>query len=142
MAFLDTLKQGITGRTPDEQAQIDAAREEAKATSKQLKEQARKKQLNRTIERIKAEPYTAPIKRKAQAEKLKAGIGSLAKKAYTGISGFGAANMPQPAAKQQPQQSYDPFASFGGSFMSSPSPRGQKKAKKPAKAYDPWQNLR
>lgn len=132
MAFLETLRRGITGFSEEEMQQIEAAKAEAKATTRQLKEQARKRKLEQLTERIKQEPYTAPIKRKEQVEKLKTGFKKVAIGAYQGISSFGMGNAPQQptAAKPQPQPSFDPLAAFG-------PPRKPKRGKKKGD-FNPW----
>lgn len=143
MSFLETLKTGITGYSPEEQAELDAARAEARETARQLKEQARKKRLEQAKERIRQSPYTEPAKRKAFVQKVEAGAKKLAVGAYQGISGFGAP--PNPQARTGAQQAIDainPFDAFGAAWIGSrPAPRAANKAKK-AKAYDPWQGLR
>jgi hypothetical protein len=143
MTFLDTLKQGVTGYTPDEQSQIAKAKEDAKKLSKQLKAEARQKKLDAKLEQIRNSPKTQPIVAAERREKLKATVKTLGKKVYNSVSSFGVANEPSQAAstQPQPQRSYNPFESMMAAPQQKPTYMQRKTPKQPKQLYDPFQSL-
>jgi hypothetical protein len=149
-SILGTIKQGITGETPQESAQIARAKKEAQMTARRLQEEQRQARLQAKIAAIKEAPYHAEERKAERIAKLKQSVGSGLKSVYKGVTSFGNEFTPQSPQKQRPGKTnntglgggfnlFEPVDMFG----SNPAQvRGGKKGKTgQKKAYNPWDNL-
>jgi Sec-independent protein translocase protein TatA len=85
MAFLKTLKRGITGFNEQDELEMEKARTEAKEKEHELKEAQHRARLNKKLEAIR----NAPAIRRQRAQQLKAKAGAAVKSAYTGLQKMG-----------------------------------------------------
>jgi hypothetical protein len=112
MGLFDTIKRGILNTpdlTPDEQAEIENARRQAKEMDNQLNQADRRAKLEKRIERIKQEP----VMRRQRNEQFKTKAVSTLKGAATGLSKLGSEFSQRGAGGVGSKSSSNPFGGSG-----------------------------